>query len=66
MNIIINGKTIAINAETTLSSLIQKKCPNPQRVISEVNERIIKRHDWDTHALKDGDQIELITFVGGG
>ena len=66
MNIIINGKTVAINQETTLAGLIQEKCPNPKTVVAEVNQAIIKREHWPQTPIKENDQIELVSFVGGG
>lgn len=65
MKIILNGteKTIAA---TTLKSLIDELCRNPQYVIAELNGSIVKSPAWDKQPLKDGDHLELVNFVGGG
>ncbi|HSV44137.1 MAG TPA: sulfur carrier protein ThiS [Candidatus Bathyarchaeia archaeon] len=66
MNVVINGKTITLTREMTLGQLIQEKCPNPKTVVAEVNQAIIKREHWPQTPIKENDQIELVTFVGGG
>ncbi len=32
----------------------------------EVNRSIVPRSTHETHALREGDQVEIVTFVGGG
>ena len=32
----------------------------------EINKIIIPKSDHDTHVIKDGDRIEIITAIGGG
>lgn len=66
MNLIINGTTKECTDGTDLQSLIQSVCLTTQHVIAEVNSSIINKELWPTITLKDKDQIELITFVGGG
>ncbi|MEW5895327.1 MAG: sulfur carrier protein ThiS [Candidatus Omnitrophota bacterium] len=66
MNIVVNGTSNIVNEEISLKQFIEKHCPNPERVIAEVNEHIVKRADWDRQLLKENDKLELITFVGGG
>jgi thiamine biosynthesis protein ThiS len=31
-----------------------------------VNQRIIRRADWPSTTLADGDKVEIVHFVGGG
>jgi sulfur carrier protein len=66
MDILLNGQKTTINDATTVSSLVSNKCRDPQCVITEINEKIIKRENWDRYFLKNGDRVELVTFVGGG
>jgi thiamine biosynthesis protein ThiS len=35
-------------------------------LVAEVNGRIVKRDEFLTLLLRDGDEIELVTIVGGG
>lgn len=66
MNIVVNGKNQELNQALTLQDFITQNCPNPKRVIAEVNENIIKRNHWADFKLQEADKIELVTFVGGG
>jgi sulfur carrier protein len=36
------------------------------RVAVELNLDIVPRDRWATTALKDGDRLEIVHFVGGG
>jgi len=38
----------------------------PERVVVEVNLKILKRAEHASTMLKDGDQVEIVHFVGGG
>jgi len=49
-----------------LSYVIEQMSLAPQRIAVEVNKMIVRRRDWPTTPLKDGDQIEIVHFVGGG
>jgi thiamine biosynthesis protein ThiS len=35
-------------------------------VAIEHNEVVLKRHAFDTTRLQEGDQVEIVNFVGGG
>lgn len=66
MKIILNGKSEDLTQSVSLKSFIEQFCQNPQHIIAELNGQIVKSPDWDARALKDGDALELISFVGGG
>lgn len=50
----------------SLHELIDTLSLPPQRIAVEVNKTIVRRRDWPTTTLKDGDQVEIVHFVGGG
>jgi sulfur carrier protein len=66
MKITINGETKEITPNTTLFSFIKDMDLNPDTVVAECDGRIIKRDEYDTLVLSDGNVLELIRFVGGG
>jgi thiamine biosynthesis protein ThiS len=37
----------------------------PEKVAIELNRRLLRGEKYDT-ALKEGDEVEIVTFVGGG
>ena len=65
MQISLNGKTIT-TGKTTLADLIQETGFDTRALIAEHNLHVISQKDWDSTALKEGDQVELLSFVGGG
>ncbi len=66
MNISINGKTEEIPHKSTVAEIISLKKLDALHVVVEVNQEIVKRNYWDTYALNENDQIELLSLVGGG
>ena len=66
MKITCNGEIKEITPGTTLVSLIQEMNLNPDTVVAECDGRIVKREEYDTLVLSEGNVLELIRFVGGG
>lgn len=66
MKITINGQDKAWAAGADLKSVIEHFTKDASRVIAEVNGQIVKCDQWPATAVKDGDTIELVSFVGGG
>lgn len=66
MKIICNGETKEINPDTTLVNFIRNIELNPDTVVVECDGRIMKRDEYDTFILSEGNVLELIRFVGGG
>jgi len=67
MHIRINGKEEAWPGKAmTLQGLVIHRGLIPERVVMEVNLRVIPREQWPTIAIQDRDHIEIISFVGGG
>lgn len=50
----------------TLSQLLQQLNINAATVVAEINDKIVKREDFDSTLLADGQRVELVRFVGGG
>jgi len=66
MKITCNGETKELAPDTTLVSFIRNMDLNPDTVVAECDGRIIKRDEYDTMVLSEGNILELIRFVGGG
>jgi sulfur carrier protein len=66
MKITCNGEIKEITPDTTLVSFIRDMNLNPDTVVAECDGRIIKRDEYDTLLLSEGNLLELIRFVGGG
>jgi thiamine biosynthesis protein ThiS len=65
MNLTINGES-RVSAAETLSALVEQLGMKPDRVAVELNREIVRRDRWPQTPLKDGDQLEIVHFVGGG
>jgi thiamine biosynthesis protein ThiS len=50
----------------TLAALIESLGMKPDRVAVELNREIVPRDRWTDTALNEGDQLEIVHFVGGG
>lgn len=66
MNIIINGASQQFASAKNLTDIVSSLCKQPKHVITELNGSIIPPDQWAKTSLKDGDALELVTFVGGG
>lgn len=65
MKLMVNGQDKQFDG-LSLQTLIESVSKNPDHVIAELNSGIVKKDRWKQTQLKDGDRIELVTFVGGG
>ncbi|MEK6681883.1 MAG: sulfur carrier protein ThiS [Nitrospirota bacterium] len=66
MQMIINGKNKTISNNTTLAALLNELNIDAQRVAVELNMNIVENGEYAQRVLKDGDTLEIISFVGGG
>jgi sulfur carrier protein len=66
MHIRLNGESRSFPSGTTLYGLVQALKLAPERVAIELNREIVKRDSWDSTAVENGAEIEIVMFVGGG
>lgn len=66
MQVTINGQSENLDAETSVAALLALRGLEPRRVAVEINEELVSRRDFGETAIRDGDRIEIVTFVGGG
>ncbi len=66
MTLVLNGESIDIADGTTLFELISSQRIEEKVMAAAVNMEIVKKEDWKTRVLKEGEKIELLQFVGGG
>ena len=65
-SVIINGETRRIAAGCTLAEMIEGLGLDPAKVAVEHNRAIVPRSTLGTVRVADGDQFEIVHFVGGG
>ena len=66
MKLIVNGEDREFSSIATVSALLEKLGMKPDRVAVELNRELVSRERWDKTRLSDGDQLEIVHFVGGG
>jgi sulfur carrier protein len=67
MRLKVNGELFeAISAETIFELLDELKIESARVAAVEVNLAIVRKTAFSTYKLKDGDEIEIVNFVGGG
>ena len=69
MKIRVNGeeKKIELDQENALLSLaLQDMGYKPNTIVVELNNLIINSMKWEKVKLKDGDNLEIVSIVGGG
>ena len=66
MQLKINGEPKQVANVATLADLVGQLSMKADRVAVELNREIVPRANWVQTALKDGDELEIVHFVGGG
>lgn len=62
----LNGEQREFPDGLTVAGLVAQLGIKPDRVAVELNLEIVPRSSWEATALKDGDKLEVVHFVGGG
>lgn len=66
MKINLNGAPQEIESGSSLDDLLRFLELDPRMVVVEHNRNIVRRQHLGEQELQDGDQVELVHFVGGG
>lgn len=61
----VNGKEEDASG-MTVAKYIDSKGYDKAKVAVEINMDILPRCDYDLRELKNGDTVEIVSFVGGG
>ena len=66
MRIVLNGEPFDVAGPLSLTALLEQLNIDPRRVAVERNTDVVKRGNYDSTPVEEGDQIEIVNFVGGG
>ena len=66
MTIKLNGEPHEVTGSLTVSDLLTRLQIDARRVAVELNLVVLKRHTFDTTTINEGDEVEIVNFVGGG
>lgn len=64
--ITVNGKQIQLTSEMSVADYLEQNNYQINRIVVEMNEEILPKYSYSETMLKDGDRLEVVTFVGGG
>ncbi len=62
----LNGESRKLANGTTVASLIDELGMRPELLAVERNRDIVPKAAYGEEILRDGDVVEIVTFVGGG
>lgn len=66
MTITLNGDPFDLSGPLTVSQLLAALEIDARRVAVEHNLVVLKRAAFDSALVREGDQVEIVNFVGGG
>jgi thiazole synthase len=66
VTVTLNGKPRKVPDGLSLLELLEELDVLPSRVVIEHNREIRRKEDFKTAMVRDGDELELVYFVGGG
>lgn len=66
LKIMLNGEPRAVSLGLTVAGLLEQLGLDRRKVAVERNEAIVSRSAYDGTAVADGDQFEIVHFIGGG
>lgn len=66
MQITLNGQTHPIEAETTLTHLLETLNLSGKPVVAELNEQAVLPRDFPTTPIRAGDKLEIVALAAGG
>ena len=62
----VNGKPLESAADLSVHEFLHTLDLTPASVVVELNRTILRRSDFETAMIRNGDTIELVHFVGSG
>ncbi len=62
----LNGEPRSLQGPISLLGLVDGLGLDGSAVAIERNREIVRRSQWPRTAMRDGDRIEVVHFVGGG
>jgi thiamine biosynthesis protein ThiS len=66
LTIQLNGEPSELAGPLTISALLAQLNIDPRLVAVEHNTEVVRRPRYETTIVNEGDEIEIVNFVGGG
>ena len=62
----VNGEYRGVSDGQTVAALLHELDIRVDRVAVELNLEILDRDDFDSRGLREGDRLEILSFIGAG
>lgn len=66
MVIKLNGEELTVQEKVSVAALLEGLKKDAKFLAVEVNRELVPRTQHSDHQLNDGDDVEIVTLVGGG
>jgi len=66
MRITLNGEPHELSAPVTVDALLRSLGIDSRRVAVERNLFVVRRAHYESEIVGEGDEVEIVNFVGGG
>jgi sulfur carrier protein len=66
MQVTLNGEPRQMRDGLTVAELVSDLGLRARRIAVEINLDVLTRDDYERRALRDGDVVEIVQFIGGG
>jgi sulfur carrier protein len=66
VTITLNGDPYPLDAPVSVAALLVRLGIDSRRVAVEHNQVVVRRAHFETTIVGEGDQVEVVNFVGGG
>ena len=66
MRILLNGESHDLSSPITVQALLERLGIDSRRVAVERNLVVVRRSHYASELVSDGDEVEIVNFVGGG
>ncbi len=66
MRVKVNGQEADLEAGMDLERLVKAYRLRPEQVVIELNRKVPAKAVWASTLLAEGDEVEIVKFLGGG
>lgn len=66
IQIVLNGSPKRVPEGLAIPQLLEFLEIDPSRVAMELNRAIVRKPEWPTSEVREGAEVEIVWFVGGG
>lgn len=62
----LNGEPVPLPLPLSVHALLGVFSLDPRAVAVELNKVVVRRANYESTEIHDGDEVEIVSFVGGG